>query len=189
MAQSTMRFHAVTGGPGSGKSTLLDALAATGLSRTVEAGRAIIQDQVAIGGSALPWRNPAAFAEQMLAWDMRSHHMAQDLSGSVLFDRAVPDVLGFLELSGLAVPVHMEAAARRFRYHPQVFIAPPWREIFHRDAERRQDFAEACRTYEAMAGVYRRLGYRLVELPRVSVEERVRFVRAHLGLAPQPVPE
>ncbi|GGF01302.1 AAA family ATPase [Stappia taiwanensis] len=185
MAQSTTRFHVVTGGPGSGKSTLLGALAGAGLSRTVEAGRAIIRDQVAIGGPALPWRDPAAFAEQMLAWDMRSHHMAQDLPGPVLFDRGVPDVLGYLDLCGLPVPAHMEAAACRFRYHPQVFIAPPWREIFHQDTERRQDFAEACRTYEAMARVYARLGYRLVELPRASVEERARFVRAHLGLASQ----
>jgi predicted ATPase len=34
----------ITGGPGSGKSTLIDALERAGFARSIEAGRAIIQD-------------------------------------------------------------------------------------------------------------------------------------------------
>ena len=48
----------ITGGPGSGKTTLIDALEAAGFARTHEAGRGIIRDQTAIGGPALPWRDP-----------------------------------------------------------------------------------------------------------------------------------
>lgn len=55
-------FHIITGGPGSGKSTLIDALAAQGFHHMPEAGRAIIRDQVAIGGTALPWADRIAFA-------------------------------------------------------------------------------------------------------------------------------
>lgn len=36
-----------------------------------EAGRAIIQDQVAIGGAALPWADRLAFSELMLGWELR----------------------------------------------------------------------------------------------------------------------
>jgi predicted ATPase len=43
-------FHIITGGPGSGKTTLIDALAAQGFHHMPEAGRAIIRDQIAIGG-------------------------------------------------------------------------------------------------------------------------------------------
>lgn len=43
-------FHIITGGPGSGKTTLIDALAALGFQHMPEAGRAIIRDQVEIGG-------------------------------------------------------------------------------------------------------------------------------------------
>ena len=43
-------------------------------------------------------------------------------------------------------------------------------------AERRQTLEEAERTYAAVTGVYRDLGYTLVELPRAPVEARVRFV-------------
>jgi predicted ATPase len=175
------RLIVITGGPGSGKTTLIDALEAAGFARTHEAGRGIIQDQVAIGGEALPWRDPLAFAEQLLAWDMRSYSMAQARIGPVFCDRGIPDTIGYLALMKLPVPAHMTRAAELFRYHPRVFIAPPWRDIFTQDAERRQDFAEAERTWQVMVETYTGLGYELVALPRVSVADRVRFVIGEIG--------
>lgn len=178
------RLVVITGGPGSGKTTLIDALEAAGFARTHEAGRGIIQDQAAIGGVALPWRDPLAFAEQMLAWDMRSYQLARAHGGTAFCDRGIPDTIGYLLLMQLPVPAHMENAAGIFRYHRRVLIAPPWREIFTQDAERRQDFAEAERTFQAMAETYARLGYELVALPRVSVAERVRFVLGEIDSEP-----
>ncbi|MFQ8430380.1 AAA family ATPase [Amaricoccus sp. W119] len=172
----------VTGGPGGGKTTLIDALAGLGLRSMPEAGRAIIRDQVRIGGEALPWKNRAAFAELMLGWETRSHHEASGLPGPVLMDRGLPDVIGYLTLSGLPVPAHAREAARVFRYNPLVFIAPFWDEIFTRDKERRQDAAEAQATCAVMADVYSRLGYRLVRLPLASVEERAAFVMDRIGV-------
>jgi predicted ATPase len=178
------RFFVITGGPGSGKTTLIEALKNLGYATTVEAGRAIIQDQVAIGGHALPWRDPKLFAEMMLSWDVRSYRTAQQSAGPVFFDRGVLDVLGYLRLIGVPVSASMEAAAKEFRYNSRVFVAPPWQEIFRQDQERKQDFAEAVRTYEAMS-IYTEFGYELVEIPRVSVEDRVRFVLDAAGLSRQ----
>lgn len=181
-AAATYRFIVVTGGPGSGKSTLIDRLAEAGFHRSHEAGRGVIQDQTAIGGRALPWTDPALFAELMLGWELRSHRLAAHHAGPVFFDRGVPDVIGYLRLSGHPVPGHLDTAARAFRYHRRVFIAPPWPEIYVRDAERRQSPREAERTYAHMVTVYTEYGYELVELPRAPVEERVRFVTAALGV-------
>ena len=182
MAAATDRLFVLTGTPGSGKSTLIDALDRAGYARSSEAGRGIIQDQVHIGGQALPWCDPALFAELMLSWEMRSYHLALGTTGPVFFDRGVPDVLGYLRLLDLPVPAHMARAAELFRYNASVFIAPPWPAIFHPDNERKQSLDEAGRTYEAMLRIYGELGYVLVELPRSTVEERVGFVRRHAGI-------
>ena len=171
----------ITGGAGSGKSTLIAALAAHGFAHMPEAGRAIIQDQLAIGGSALPWTDRLAFAELMLGWEMRSHCAALEPPGPVLFDRGVPDVVGYLRVSGLPVPAHVARAAQTFRYNRRIFIAPPWPEIFTQDAERKQSIVEAEATYRAMVEVYGGLGYELVPLPLVPVSERVQFVREIIG--------
>ena len=129
------RFYVITGGPGSGKSTLVEALVRQGVTAMPEAGRAIIQDQLAIGGEALPWRDRSAFAELMLSWEMRSYREALKRTGTVVFDRGVPDVVGYLRLCGLPVPPRMVKAAEVFRYSRCVFIAPPWLEIYAQDAE------------------------------------------------------
>lgn len=175
------RMFVVTGGPGSGKTTLIDALAAQGFTCMPEAGRAIIQQQVATGGTALPWSDPVAFAELMLESDIRSYHAAQKVDGSVIFDRGIPDALGYLRLIGLPPPPHLEEAARMYRYHRRVFIAPPWPKIFGHDAERKQSLAEAEATCQSMVTVYSSLGYELVPLPLTTVSQRVTFVRRVVG--------
>jgi predicted ATPase len=112
----------------------------------------------------------------MLSWEMRSHHMAREQPGPVYFDRGVPDVVGYLRSLRLPVPKHMGRAAETFRYARQVFVAPPWPEIFHQDFERKQSLDEAVRTYESLVKTYVGYGYELVEVPRLPVPERVRFV-------------
>jgi predicted ATPase len=176
MSDGTEHYFIITGGPGAGKSTLIDALRDAGFRTGEEAGRRIIKDQVAIGGRALPWIDPALFAEIMLSEDIRAHHEHLAAPGSVFFDRGVPDVIGYLRLVGLAVPPHMMKATALCRYNRRVFVCPPWPEIFRQDRERKQTIAEAERTYASLVGTYTELGYELVEVPKRPVNERVRFV-------------
>jgi predicted ATPase len=61
-----------------------------------------------------------------------------------------------------------------------VFLTPPWREIYRRDAERRQDFSEAVRTFEFIRDAYVEAGYRAVEVPRDTVARRVSFILAEV---------
>ena len=76
----------------------------------------------------------------------------------------------------------MEEEAWRLRYNSRVFIAPPWKEIYGRDEERRQSWDVAMRTYDIMAKTYAELGYELVELPRTSVAQRADFVIAEMSV-------
>lgn len=177
-------LHVITGGPGSGKTTLIDALAAEGVHHMPEAGRAIIQDQVDIGGNALPWGDREAFATLMLACEMRSYREAVDAPGPIIFDRGIPDVIGYLRLCGLAVPATLLRAAERRRYASRVFIAPPWPAIFEQDAERKQTLAEAEATYHAMVDAYSSLGYELVRLPLAPALQRATFVRDQITRRP-----
>jgi predicted ATPase len=184
-SKHAQRFFVLTGGPGSGKSTVLEAIERRGYARSTEAGRGVIQDQMAISGRALPWDDRGLFAELMLSWDMRSYRIAEQSPGPVFFDRGVVDTIGYLELSGLPVPPHMENAAETLRYHPRAFIAPPWKEIYEQDRERKQNFEEAVRTYDAVAAAYARHGYELIEIPRDSAEKRAAFILESAGLAGQ----
>jgi predicted ATPase len=170
------RFIVVTGGPGGGKTTLINALGRLGYPTAPEGGRAIICEQAAIGGPALPWADTQVFFETIMSWDMRSYREAEVTDGPVFFDRGIPDMAGGYAMLGLDVPAHVQAAIAAFRYHPVAFLAPPWREIYTTDTERKQSFQEAERTCEAMAKAHTEAGYELVRLPLVPLAERVRFV-------------
>lgn len=175
------RFFVLTGGPGSGKTTLVEALKARGYATTEEAGRRVIREQMESGGDGMPWIDRERFAELMFDWEFRSYRDAERQDGPVVFDRGLPDTIGYLRLEGLEVPAWMEEEAWRLRYNAQVFIAPPWKEIYGRDEERRQSWEVAVRTHEVMAETYTELGYELTELPRATVDQRASFVIAALG--------
>lgn len=182
-------FLVITGGPGSGKSSLLAALAQAGHSVAEEAGRTIIRDQQTIAGLGLPWRDPSLFAELMLAWELRAHRQALTLKGPVFFDRSLVDIIGYLRLNDLPVGDHLLQAVRQLRYHRQVFLLPHWPQIYCNDHERRQDATEAERTCAVMREVYVEAGYRLIEVPRMSLAQRRDFVLQRSGLKPLPAPE
>lgn len=175
------RFFVLTGGPGAGKTTLIKALRDRGFATTEEAGRGVIRQETEAGGDALPWLDREGFAAGMFDWELSSYRQARRREGTVFFDRGLPDTLGYLRLEGLDVPAWMEEETWRLRYNARVFIAPPWKEIFGPDEERRQSWQVATRTYETMALTYAAFGYTLIELPRVAVPQRVRFVLDTLG--------
>lgn len=183
------RFIVVTGGPGGGKTTLISALGQLGFPTAPEGGRAIICEQAAIGGPALPWADTRLFFEMIMSWDMRSYREAQATTGPVFFDRGIPDMAGGYAMLGLGVPAHVRAAIAAFRYHPVAFLAPPWREIYATDTERKQSFAEAERTCAAMETAYREAGYELARLPLVPLAGRLRFVLETIARTTAPASE
>ena len=166
----------LTGGPGSGKTTTLLELERRGVAHAPEVAREIIARQQAIGGSALPWDDRLAFTRQMLDRSIESFRERTPCPKPMLADRGAPDTLGYARLIGLAEEREILQAVSRYRYAGLVFAAPPWPEIYVTDAQRKQDFAEAERTFAVITGVYLELGYNVVELPRASPAARADFI-------------
>jgi predicted ATPase len=172
--------YILTGGPGAGKSTLLQALSDAGIATQQESGRAIIREQQQQGGNALPWADRLAFAMLMLERDIDGWERHAGATAPVLFDRGIPDSLGYLQLCGLAAPAEMRQAVSDCRYAPRVFFAPPWRDIYRQDDERRQSWDEAVATARVMLRLYRASGYQVVVVPPLATAARVRWLRAKL---------
>lgn len=176
----TERFVVITGCSGGGKSTLLAELARRGHRVFEEPGRQIVKEQTWIGGDALPWDNPDRFIELALSRSLHQRIAAARFEERSFFDRCPIDHIAWYERTGRAVPGPLARAGERCRYHHTAFLAPPWPEIFRTDAERRHGFEAAVEEYESLRPTYERLGYRLVELPKVDVAARAGFVLASL---------
>lgn len=166
----------VTGGPGMGKTSLIEKLKQLRYAYIPESGRHIIQAELKSGGSRLPWADRQGFAREMFNRAVADYKYARTNNILTFFDRGLPDVIGYLMLCELPIPDSAWSAAKTYRYHPQVFIAPPWQEIYVTDNERKQSFEEAEATYEVMANVYTQLGYSLITIPKTTINERARFI-------------
>lgn len=170
----------ITGCSGGGKSTLIEALEARGHRVMPEPGRIIVREELAGGGAALPWVSAEKFARRAIEMGQRFHSDAAGVGGPVLFDRSILDATAAMERSGAARAGDFTTLLNQFPYAEEVFIAPPWPELFGLDDERQLGFADATAEYEHLASYYPKQGYRLTELPKVPIDERVAFVETHL---------
>jgi predicted ATPase len=177
-------FFVITGGPGAGKTSIVERLAARGFPTVAEAGRDILRQQVAIGGTAVHWADAAAYRDRMLQHGMDDYErMLGETDGPVFFDRGVTELVGYCRLIGVAVPDHVRRAAELYRYNTTVFLAPPWPEIYVNDGLRKQDVAEAMRTAALAGEAYAEFGYDVVEIPKAPVADRATFVLARAEAA------
>ena len=171
----------ISGGPGAGKTTLLNALKVAGFAGSDEVSRPLIQEQVAQNSSCLPWTDLACFAQLALHRMITDYERAAQNPGITFFDRAIPDIIAYVRAGGLPVDASLYRAVRQYPYQQQVFMAPPWKEIYVNDSERWQTFAEAVTLHQALVATYQSLDFTIVDLPTASVADRVAFVRAEVA--------
>lgn len=121
-------------------------------------------------------RDPLGFAEAMLEAHLREFAAMDAMDRPVVFDRGLPDVVGFLDVSGLPVSAAIDRACRAIRYDGPVFRAPAWRDIYRQDAQRIQDWNQAVASDEAVTAAWRRYGYLVTDLPFAPVADRLAFL-------------
>lgn len=102
-----------------------------------------------------------------------------DEAGWVFFDRGLIDAAVALEhATGNSA---RDVLAAYDRYHQNVFLTPPWPEIYVTDEQRRHDLTDAVAEYDRLLIAYRELGYDTFILPKVAVQDRADFVLRHLS--------
>jgi predicted ATPase len=168
------RFVVISGCSGGGKSTLLAELGRRGHTVVEEPGRRIVIEEMNTGGSALPWVDMAAFTHRAIAMALVDRSSAPASGGWIFFDRCLIDAA--VALQHLTREPVLEQFGQTHRYHPRVFLAPPWPEIYGVDRERRHSPAAAVAEYFRLLKAYPSLGYEVSVLPRVGVVERADFV-------------
>jgi predicted ATPase len=161
---------------GAGKSTVLNGLRASGLKCIDEPARIVLKDQRASGGTGVPDKDPGLFNSLMLNKMMFDFKENADENSPVLFDRGIPDVIAYAQLlntdRGEAIK-----ASETFKYNTSVFMFSAWKDIYANDEERMMSFELASEFGENVRRVYENAGYEIIDVPFVSVMERVEFIK------------
>ena len=139
-----------------------------------EPGRRIVKEEIAGDGTALPWVDMKAFASRAIEVAQSDLESAEKHDGLVFFDRGLIDAAVALDHSGGQSVTETLGEFRPYSKH--VFVAPPWIEIFARDASRRHSFSSAVEEYHRIVHALEDLSYRIIELPPLPVRERAELV-------------
>lgn len=168
-------YFILTGAMGAGKSAVLDRLRTRGHWCVDDPARQILKEQRSIGGSGVPETDAALFNQLMLSRAIYLYQSNAQAHHPMVFDRGIPDLIAYADLFGLNTAVY-ERAASTYTYNRIVLYFAGWREIYTPDDERKMDFEAATRFGETAAGIYRQLGYKTIEVPRVPLEDRIQIV-------------
>src|SRR4029079_1199074 len=106
----------ISGGPGSGKTSVVRELGKLGFRYAPEVARQIIQEQVRVSGTALPWKDREAYTYAMLQRSIDSFVEHTPAVQPMFSDRGIPDTLCFARLIGLQDVRAIEEACRQYRY-------------------------------------------------------------------------
>ncbi|MCW5610599.1 MAG: AAA family ATPase [Rubrivivax sp.] len=168
----------VTGGPGVGKTTLLRELSAMGHAVIEESAREIIRERRLTGQTPRP--EPREFAAELTRRDREKYEKSGLGSSPVFFDRCLVESVAMAMESGLLSEPEASAMLSAVSFHTQVFVLPPWKEIYTNDAERDHSFEHCGRVHDDLTRWYVACGYTVHEVPRASPRQRAEHVLREL---------
>ncbi|HMS32970.1 MAG TPA: AAA family ATPase [Ignavibacteria bacterium] len=168
-------YFVLTGAMGAGKSTVLNSIKEQGHLCVEEPAREILKGQRKINGEGVPEKNAELFNQLMLQRMIGQYENNVNKKEIIIFDRGIPDIIGYSDLLNTKRD-KAELASKEFRYSKYVFLFKGWKEIYTNDEERKMSYMLAENYGENIMKNYEELGYVLLNVPFVTVEERVTYI-------------
>lgn len=168
-------WYVITGAPSSGKTTLLASLKRLGYNTVPEAARVLIDEHRRRGIPAEELRRDEGLFQQKVL-EMKLQVERETPKDELhFFDRGVPDSIAYYQLCGLDTK-QIEVYSRD-RYRKIFFLEPL---AFEKDYARTESGDAVIQLNRLILDTYQNLGYEVVRIPAVSVEERVNLVVSSL---------
>lgn len=170
----------ITGGPGTGKTSIVKELEAKGHYCLHEISRQITLEAQQKGISQLFLTEPLLFSEMLLEGRIQQFLDADNFRCDHIFiDRGIPDVVAYMDFFGNDYPRVFTDVCREYVYE-EIFLLPPWKEIYVSDNERYETFEQAETIYGHLKKSYEEAGYHPIEVPFGKVNDRVDFILTRL---------
>lgn len=178
----------ITGGPGTGKTSIIKALESEGFycfheiirTMTMEAKKEV-KDGSLVSNPLAFVSDPNAFNEMLLAGRLEQFLESNKRKEDILFfDRGVPDVLAYMNYFKQEYDANYIKTCEDYKYS-QVFILPPWKEIYVSDNERLENFDEAVEIHSHLEKTYTHFGYHIKTVPTGTVADRVSFIKKQIN--------
>lgn len=168
-------WSVITAGPSAGKSSTIRELAARGYRTAPEAARVVLDQAISEGWDAAEFRREKNFHKHVETTDSQIMQKMPD-DERVFFDRSIADNIAYRRHLGNDdneeyINRIKQEAEDAFNY---VFLLD--RIEFKDDEVRVEDEEESAEIHEQIRDVYEELGYNVIEVPVMAVDERATFI-------------
>lgn len=163
----------ITGGPYCGKTTIINELSAHGFITIKEAAIEVIKNEQEAGNNK-PWLEREKFQKKIIDLQIQQFNSARN-NVITFYDRGLVDGLAYYHLDGIDPPKELKEHASKKRYN-LVFI-PDLIEGFKPDKIRGESPEERKLVHELIIKYYSDYGYNVINIPSLSVSERVLFIK------------
>lgn len=175
MEINNYKRYVITGGSGAGKTTLVNALRnSIDVCIVKEPATIVIDESFRTESDLLPWIKLLEFVERVTEIGVEDFKTVPK-DKNCFFDRGIPDSIAFLKLDNIDVPDWLVKASNNYRYNT-IFWAPPWKEIYVNTRDRPETLEFAEELGYLLREVYNDLGYKVIEIPKDVLENRVNFL-------------
>jgi predicted ATPase len=169
---SKSNWYVITGGPSSGKTTLIKELSKLGYITCPEIARILIDKGIKNGKSVKEIRgDEIEFQRKVLKMKLEKEKKMPK-NQVVFFDRAIPDSIAYYQICGLGTKEVLKFCLEK-KYRIIFFLE---QLPFDQDYARIEDRKTIEKLNHFLKESYKNLGYKLIEIPAMSVKERLKKI-------------
>ncbi|AUC15481.1 hypothetical protein BTO06_10165 [Tenacibaculum sp. SZ-18] len=174
-----MKRYIITGAPSTGKTTLINRLQKNDHTVFEEVSRKIIISEQKKNSNKTPWEDVFGFTN--LVYQQTIKELSTPIFKHAFVDRGLADNIAYLLLKKQPVSDDFLDFNYHKFYHKTVLFCPLWKEIYTQDEQRLQTFGEAKELEQLLLKTYISLGFKILEIPKTTVEKRVEFINTLLN--------
>ncbi|MBI2043560.1 AAA family ATPase [Candidatus Pacearchaeota archaeon] len=165
----------ISGGPGVGKTTIVNELGKLKYNIIPEAARVVAESDKRFIGKSIKEINRQIFQDEVLKHQIKLQDDFLLKNNDIGFsDRGFGDSLAYYKINRLKFPKKHFDYVRSFRYKG-IFILEPLR-FYKTDGLRVETKKEQQEIHDEISRAYENLGYYLIKIPQMPIEERIAFI-------------
>jgi len=172
-----MKKYVLTGGFCVGKTTTINLLKEQGYRVMEETSKKLIENYYS-EHRKYPWNNSNKYEFLDLAFNKQLEG-EKLLKGDnpIFFDRCIIDRLAFYEFENLVSPLNFRKVPKSIeKYEKIFFIEKLPEENYKIETHRPHSNKDSLRFEKILLETYKSYGYKLIRVPALSPEERIKFI-------------
>ena len=170
-------WYVITGGPCAGKTTLLMAMKECSYQVVEEAARVIIETELQKGKTLNDIRGDEFLFQQIVLCEKIVTEQKLPKDKIIFFDRGIPDTIAYYKLCGVDNDVELNKALEGVDYK-KIFLLDMI--DYARDNVRTETLEQARHIHKLLEDSYRNMGFPLIKVPVLPIQERVKFILDNL---------